>query len=161
VAQNINISRDEIALAIEPGRLPFIKCRASWRFEEPSMTDTHFALDFEDSPDDLPRALRREREARLRAAPALPPPLSFGAVGARAPDGSGFGGFDASPRPMPAVGRSLDVSFVRLVLFFIKAIFAAIPAIFVLGAMLWFAGHLLQEYYPQLVRMQIVIRFSN
>jgi len=46
-------------------------------------------------------------------------------------------------------------------LFFIKALFAALPALFLLGVLLWLAGDILMAYFPQLVKMQIIFKIPN
>ncbi len=51
-----------------------------------------------------------------------------------------------------------DVPFFQLMQFFIKAVFAAIPALILLGVMLWFAGAALKSAYPGLVHTEVVIR---
>ncbi len=61
----------------------------------------------------------------------------------------------------PALVRRLEVPFVHLMLFFIKAVFAAIPALIILAVLLWLGGAALQTFFPQLVKMQILIRFPN
>lgn len=132
------------------------------------MSDAHMAM-ADGGPDDLPRTFRRERdaqrearerEARERAAvdqAFAPPPEP-----AYAPD-MFRDGYDASYPPLIASGvvTSLEVPFGRLVLFFLKALFAAIPAIILLGIMLWTMGQLLTTYFPALLKMKILITFPN
>lgn len=125
------------------------------------MTDTDFAL-ADGGPDDLPRTLRREREARERAKreeeerklkgtrthdfePAVVAPSSYTPRPA---------GFDATP----AVVKRFEVPFLHLMAFFIKAVVAAIPAIVLLGVLLWFAGAAIKSAYPQLIHTEVVIR---
>lgn len=108
--------------------------------------------------DDLPRTLRREKEARQREALGRsldspeyrthPPP---GYNNPHAPE-------DISE---PATVARLSIPFFHLMLFFFKAVFAAIPALILLGALLWLAGDLLMAYYPQLVKLQIIIKVPN
>ena len=45
--------------------------------------------------------------------------------------------------------------------FFLKALFAAIPAIILLGIMLWVMGQVLTTYFPALLKMKILITFPN
>ena len=45
--------------------------------------------------------------------------------------------------------------------FFIKAVFAAIPAMLILIAMLWGLGIALQTYFPELIKMKILISFPG
>ena len=108
------------------------------------MSDRNLSLAADGGSDDLPRTLRREREARERAAQA--------ATYSREPawmDDTG---------PQPAVVTAIKMPFFRLMLFFLKAVLAAIPALILLGVVLWFAGHLLMSYFPWLVKVQILIR---
>ena len=107
--------------------------------------------------DDLPRTLRREREARDRAQQSAFAP---GTVQQR-----------PSYVPEPAVGEHVMISattvtdvripFGRLVMLCFKLVFAAIPALILLGIMLWTAGHLLMTYFPWLVKVQLLIRVPN
>jgi hypothetical protein len=130
------------------------------------VTNANFSLTVDDDPDDLPRTLRREREARLRETRerearerSRTMMHDFGA-----PD-PGFGA-RAQPRapelePVPAAVTRFDVPFVHLMFFFVKAVFAAIPALFILGVLLWLAGDLLQMLFPWLIKTQILIQFPN
>ncbi len=124
------------------------------------MSEHQLAMPADGGIDDLPRTLRRERDAREREArerefrlPAPEPLLSMDRdQDARAPY---VGELHA------ATVRRFDVPFVDLMLFCIKAVFAAIPAVIILGIVLWLLGHTLQTFFPQLVKMQILIRFPN
>jgi hypothetical protein len=103
--------------------------------------------------DDLPRTIRREREAREREArerqSAIPSPAF---------EREAFVGSIATPSGAPAATvADFDVPFVRLSLFFLKAVFAAIPALLVLTALLWLFGQGLQSFFPQLLKMKILI----
>jgi hypothetical protein len=129
------------------------------------MTNLDFALTA-DERDDLPRTLRREREARERdgwnqrlgdGGGGGGPSLSIDGYSDRPEAGYEAGDYMA----MPAQVVSVKMPFIRLAAFFIKAVLAAIPALILLGAILWFMGHLLQTYYPELVKMQILIRFPS
>jgi len=97
--------------------------------------------------DDLPRTVRREREAREREARARE-------AGALAPvmDRDGFG-----TAPPATTVADIDVPFFKLMAFFIKAVFAAIPALLILTALLWLLGQGLQSYFPQLLKLKILI----
>jgi hypothetical protein len=57
--------------------------------------------------------------------------------------------------------QAFDVPFTHLMRFCVKAVLAAIPALILLGVILWFAGAGLQALFPQLVKMKILIGFSN
>jgi hypothetical protein len=96
--------------------------------------------------DDLPRTLRREREAREREARGISPPLSMHQREI----------FAASSAPSATV-TDFDVPFVRLAGFFLKAVLAGIPALVLLTILLWLFGHALQSYFPQLLKMKILI----
>ncbi len=100
--------------------------------------------------DDLPRTLRREREARERAGltgsghqpSAYIPEVSV-------PDGLVVSGTTVTDVRIP---------FFRLMMFCFKLVFAAIPALILLIALLWLAGHAMMTYAPWLVKLQILIR---
>lgn len=107
--------------------------------------------------DDLPRTLRREREARERAGLGS---LSSSSKPA-APIASAYVPETTLPESTAASGYTVTdirVPFVRLMMFCIKLVFAAIPALILLGALLWLAGHLLMTFFPWLVKLQILIR---
>lgn len=126
------------------------------------MASVDFPLTADEGAEDLPRTLRREKEARERAARereakarAATLTHDFGASDPRSerpPLTDGLGG--------TAVTR-FDVPFRHLMLFSIKAVLAAIPALILLGVLMWVAGALLKAYYPELIHMQILITFPN
>lgn len=133
------------------------------------MTDADFALADSDF-DDLPRTLRRERELRAREARERKEQEE------RARDGRSLDAFGDPPpylarvRPPPSVYgddpiaasvQRFDVPFLRLAGFFLKAVLAAIPALILLGVLLYFAGKGLEAYFPELVHMKILITFPN
>jgi hypothetical protein len=138
--------------------------------------------------DDLPRTFRREKEARERearereakereardradrqakerqASPRGAPSLSTAHDAyATAPQVYTDSNVqpDVTDMPFPASVRRFDVPFLHLVTFFLKAVLAAIPALFLLGVILWFAGAALQGFFPDLVKMKILISFPN
>jgi hypothetical protein len=136
------------------------------------MTDANFPLSADSDFDDLPRTLRRERDARAREArereqreknreggrggmdASLGDPPSYLSRSRAAPTVYG-------DDPIPASVQRFDVPFLRLVAFFLKAVLAAIPALILLGAILYFAGKGLEAYYPELIRMKIMITFPG
>ncbi len=129
------------------------------------MTDVNFPLTADSEFDDLPRTLRREKEARAREKrererdgrsmdAALGDPSSYLARTRHAPAVYG-------DDPVPASVQRFDVPFLRLVAFFLKAVLAAIPALMLLGVILFFAGKGLEAYFPELVRMKIMITFPG
>jgi hypothetical protein len=63
--------------------------------------------------------------------------------------------------PVAAAVRRFDVPFMHLVMFFLKAAIAAIPALMLLGVGLYFAGQALEAYVPDLVRMKILVTFPG
>ena len=115
--------------------------------------------------DDLPRTIRRERDAREREArerearerqarerePGPPPVPQMEREGAYAV---------ATSAPGSTV-TDIDVPFFRLMTFFIKAVFAAIPALIMLTALLWLFGQGLQSLFPQLVKMKIDVQIYS
>ncbi len=124
--------------------------------------------------DDLPRTLRREKEARLREARER-----LGQTGG-SPSGTALRGeMTAEPAPLLASrneGSSLDmatgdapaatvtalnVPFFHLMGFFIKAAFAAIPAMILMLGVLWLFGQALETFFPELLKMKILISFPN
>jgi len=138
------------------------------------------------SMDDLPRTLRREREIRERAQREQ----QLNEQGRGGPAGGVWdqGRGDASSqqyrldRPEPGnpydsprtTGRSMDpderidatvrlikVPFFSLMGFFLKAVFAAVPALLVLVGMLYGLGLALQTYFPWLIKMKILISFPG
>ncbi len=121
-------------------------------------------------PDDLPRTFRRERDAqreqrereqRERAAvdQAFAPPPEPGFV-----ETAGLEPYGGQPFGTPyesGVVTAIKVPFFRLMMFFIKAVLAAIPALILLGILLWGAGQILTAYFPALLKMKILITFPN
>jgi hypothetical protein len=102
--------------------------------------------------DDLPRTIRREREARERQARERE-----AAAAMRVPSIEHDGDYGALASP-PATVTAIDVPFLGLMAFFIKAVFAAIPALLVLTVLLWLFGQGLQSFFPQLLKMKIDVQ---
>ncbi len=128
------------------------------------MASVEFPLTAEEGAEDLPRTLRREKEARERAtrereakARAATLTHDFGASERRDRPHAAYSADEAGGM---AVTR-FEVPFGHLMLFSIKAVLAAIPALALLGVLLWFAGALLKAYYPELIHMQVLITFPN
>jgi hypothetical protein len=124
------------------------------------VTDTDFALLADSDSEDLPRTLRREREAREREKREREDKAR------KATLTHDFGASDA-PRDLPAFAAApatvvrFDVPFTHLMGFFIKAVFAAVPALIILGTLLWYAGALLKALYPELVHTEVIIRIPR
>lgn len=119
--------------------------------------------------EDLPRTFRREKEARAREArerearerDALPSGLSTPQPEPAAyVSQATYPGYP-SDEAVPAAIRSIDVPFFRLMWFFIKAVFAAIPALIILGVLLWLGGQALEAAFPELLKAKILITFPN
>lgn len=105
------------------------------------MSDPTLSIPEDDPAEDLPRAIRRERDAR--------------AAETRSRD---FLGDAASgPDPPPATVTRIDVPFTGLVVFFLKAAVAAIPAILLLFAIVLVLGALIEWIYPELLAAKITI----
>ncbi len=152
-----------------------------------AMSEPNFGPLGDESTDDLPRTFRREKEARAREAReraaqerAAAPSLSTGpdvrpahATQGLASQGHASQGLapqvmaaaDTLPAiedmPYPSVIKRFDVPFFHLMRFFLKAVVAAIPALILLGVILWFLGAGLQLLYPDLMKMKILIGFQG
>ncbi len=140
------------------------------------MADIKYPLSAEDGHDDLPRTLRREKEARererrereakerggkSRLGDARERPSDAGAAGGSMhPDYHGDP-YDVDGPAMPAVVKQFDVPFLSLVMFFLKAVLAAIPALILLGVVILLIGEILQQLFPWLVKMQIFVHFPE
>lgn len=119
------------------------------------MAEPQFSASAEE---DLPRTLRRAKEARERE--ALGRSLENSAY--RAPETGDFDMETTATHADDGVKIALlKIPFLELMLFFIKAVFAAIPAMFLLGVLLWVAGDILMAYFPELVKMQIIFKIPN
>ncbi|KUO54308.1 MAG: hypothetical protein APF80_10160 [Alphaproteobacteria bacterium BRH_c36] len=129
------------------------------------MPDPDFPLMADDEMDDLPRTLRREKAAREREAMGRTDSLGDGRaapapeLGAPIQPRYGHGAYEEEP--LPAEVRRLNIPFLHLMVFFLKAVLAAVPALILLGAIIWGAGEILQNYLPWLVQMKIVILFPE
>jgi len=96
------------------------------------MSEPSFSIAAED---DLPRTIRREREAREREArqrQMLPTLVRHDEVVALAAPAATVTGF--------------DVPFLHLMAFCVKAVFAAIPALVLLALLLWGFGKALASF---------------
>lgn len=123
--------------------------------------------------DDLPRTVKREKEARARdqlareilnaprtgyhtASPQAastidPQPMAYPAAPSMFPPGD---------FPQVAVAR-FEVPFLKMVTFYLKAVVAAIPALVLLMLILWAIGQVAQTFLPWLVKMRILISFPG
>jgi hypothetical protein len=124
------------------------------------MPEPHFST----LSDDLPRTLRRardERDAREREASGERFPSSLKAAMSAASDAPRLAPADPLATADGMTVTRLDVPFKNLVAFFMKAVFAALPALFVLMIVLWTIGEVLQRYFPWLLKMRILIQFPG
>jgi hypothetical protein len=127
--------------------------------------------------DDIPRTFKRERDAREKEArdrEAKERETAEREARAReskgkqsfpgATDRGSSSGFTSALPDGPSDGvivSALQIPFFRLMAFFLKAVFAAIPALFVLIGLLWGIGQIAQTYFPWLVKMRILIQFPG
>jgi hypothetical protein len=124
------------------------------------MPEPHFST----LSDDLPRTLRRardERDAREREANGERFPSSLKAAMSAASDNARSAPADQLPTADGVTVTRLNVPFKNLVAFFMKAVFAALPALLVLMVVLWTVGEVLQRYFPWLLKMRILIQFPG
>lgn len=142
------------------------------------MANTDFALTADVAEfDDLPRTLRREREAREREKrdresrdkklatpaeredrkPAFEPGPSLYAPRDRDLDENGSEDLDY---PAATVKR-FDVPFFHMMRFYLKGVVAAIPALILLTAICWSMGQLIKIFFPWMLKAQILIQFPN
>lgn len=129
------------------------------------MAEPTFSRSSMDADDDLPRTLRRERDAQARRArenelqetmthPTEPAPH------VAAPFANDPYDYDDG-EAAPATVTRLQIPFLHLMMFFLKAVVAAIPALILLLVILWGVGELLTATFPDLDKMQILIRMPN
>lgn len=109
---------------------------------------------FAAADDDLPRTLRREREARAREGRLHQSP---GLGHEFSQDSAIYEDHGPEARTV----ERLQIPFLHLMAFSFKAMFAAIPAIIVLTVLLWLGGQALSMFFPQLGKMQILIHFPK
>ena len=111
--------------------------------------------------DDLPRTIRRERDAREREAREREAREREAQRESRERQrrchAAEPGRVRDAPQRAGATVIDFDVPFAKLAMFFVRAVFAAIPALLVLMALLWVFGHTLQMFFPQLLKMKILI----
>jgi len=114
-----------------------------------------------DNADDLPRTLRRERDAREREAREREM-RAQSTLGTPEPTNYAPRATPAYPdEPQPAVVKRFDVPFLSLVVFFVKATLAAIPALILLTGLLFLLGQGLKAYAPGLLHFEIIIQPRN
>jgi hypothetical protein len=145
----------------------------------PTMAEPRLSMNPIDQEDDLPRTFRREKEARDRQAreseartqrQAAPSASQAAAQsrGASAAYQSSSADLHAAPdfadRLMAEPGKvtvgAFDVPFMHMVRFFLKAVFAAIPALILLFVFLWAIGQAAQKYMPWLVKLRVLVTWQ-
>jgi len=119
------------------------------------MAEPQFAHD-----DDLPRTLRREREAQreAREREQREAQMAAGPAGDGYPYRDHRGGAEFVSPPMPGVVNRFEVPFLHLTAFFMKAVIAAIPALILLTLILYAGGQVLKAFAPGFRHFEIVIR---
>ena len=149
----------EASGATSPGMVAeCLLAKRRYEVSDMAISDPPFSFPVADGdPDDLPRTLRREREAREREARER----QARERAATMPAGyhSFVPPFGDAPSASAGTVTRLDLPFLHLMAFFLKAVFAAVPALLVLCAMIWGAAHAVLAWYPELVKMQILILF--
>lgn len=123
------------------------------------------------SDDDIPRTVKRQREAmeREKAAQSAPAPASGAEALAAATASAGeWAGDDHVSDRFADRGEghgvvvgALRVPFFRLAWFLMKAVLAGIPALLLLMVILWLIGQALTTYFPELIKIRILITFPG
>lgn len=120
------------------------------------MAEPRFADD-----DDLPRTLRRERDARereMRERDFDPADDGYGPIEVQPLPAQPYG-YDYAPAGDGTVTVTrLKIPFVHLTLFFMKAVVAAIPALILLTVLLWGMGQGLKIFLPDFRHFEIVVK---
>jgi hypothetical protein len=120
------------------------------------MAEPRFADD-----DDLPRTLRRERDARereMREREKAAAEESFRTAGAHSYPQQSYD-YDYTPTGNSGVTVTrLKIPFVHLMFFFMKAVVAAIPALILLTVILWGMGQGLKAFLPGLRHFEIIVK---
>jgi hypothetical protein len=109
------------------------------------MPEPSLPLPSDDPADDLPRTVRRDRDAKARE-------KALREEAERAQERRAASRLNADEPPAATVTH-IDMPFFRLTLFFLKAAIAAIPAMVVLGLILLLIGQVLSP----VVQVQINI----
>ena len=104
---------------------------------------------------DLPRTFLRDREAMQQRARDGRGPNAMSAGEAKM---AHYRSDDPPGGPRVTVS-AFEVPFMRLMWFLIKVALAALPALLILGLMMFAIGQVAQAYLPWLVKMRIVVTF--
>lgn len=100
------------------------------------MPDMSLSMSLDDQNDDLPKTLRRksmrtsDEDLKAMAAPA---------------------------NPQKVVVTDINISFWRLSLFLMKVALASLPALIILGAVVYGLAEVIGTLFPQLVKLKIQI----
>lgn len=111
--------------------------------------------------DDLPRTLRREREARDRAQKPGHSHMGLAPPNYAPSASTSFVPEPAMPDHVMMTGNTVTdirIPFFRLMMFGFKLVFAAVPALILFLALMWLAGHALMTFFPWLVKVQLLVR---
>jgi hypothetical protein len=100
--------------------------------------------------DEMPLTFRRQREEQ-RVAQAKVAQAEAAAAAA----------LERPPGDMGRARSMLDASFGQLMWFAVKFVLAAIPALILLGLILFAMGQVAQAYFPWLVKMRIMVTFPG
>ena len=113
--------------------------------------------------DDLPRTFRRERDARERELREREAPAHAGDEGYGTPPHAAYANdpylYDVGAPP--GTVTRLKIPFFHLMMFFIKAVVAAIPAMILLGVLMWGLGQGLKTFMPQFRHFEIVVKSTQ
>jgi hypothetical protein len=120
------------------------------------MAEPRFADD-----DDLPRTLRRERDARerereMREREKAAAEESFGGTSTHSQQSYGY--HYAPTGDGGVTVTRLRIPFAHLMFFFMKAVVAAIPALILLTVLLWGMGQGLKAFMPGLRHFEIIVK---
>lgn len=146
-----------------PGKTPSADAPVAGRdgqvasYSEADMAEPQFAMH---NDDDLPRTFRRERDARRQAQSYRQDAQSGLAPSIPDDEKRSFGSDEIDQAPAATV-TGFDVPFLRLVTFFLKCAVAAIPALIVLGLIMFAMGQVAERVFPWLVKMRIVVSFPG
>lgn len=123
------------------------------------MAEPQFAMH---GDDDLPRTLRRERDARRQAQNFQQQHPTSASSAPTIPDDQARPFTSDEPGEGPSVTvTAFDVPFMRMVTFYLKSVIAAIPALILLGLIMFAMGQIAQRFLPWLVKMRIMISFPG
>ncbi|MEM9030342.1 MAG: hypothetical protein AAGC70_18440 [Pseudomonadota bacterium] len=127
------------------------------------MAEPELKMPSENDETDLPRTLRRARaEKERQESEATQPPTGAPTAGTHAArTGTDAGEFDAGYIADEVVVTDINIPFLRLMAFLIKATLAAIPALIILTLLLIGVGQALKAYFPSLRQAVVTIEIKS